>query len=126
MGQIVDWRGRPISSANERNEMRRGEQVEAFSLPDGAVISKTASLALHNRIANDTRLRERLEVAARMTGRRSLHLALLDRSNKNVTRSVEEAIVRNLDHGEKIQNQRAERGDAPRTKAAHENLKTGT
>lgn len=120
---LVDFRGRPISSANERNEARRGDQVDAYALPNGAIVSKVASFALHNRIKNDTLLRERLETAARMTGRTTLHLDLLRHGNKHATATVEKAIEKNLEFGEKIQSQRIADKAIPETKAGYENLK---
>jgi hypothetical protein len=61
-----------------------------------------------------------------MTGRESLHLALLRRDNKAVDGTVEKAIVKNLEFGEKIQSQRIAEKAIPETKAAYDNLKTGT
>ncbi len=121
MSQLVDWRGRPISSESERNEYRRGEQVAAFELPDGAIVSKGASMALHHKIRDDAQLRERLETAARMTGRRSLHLALCDRDNKHRTAAVEAAVEKNLEFGEAIQRERIKTDTTiPATKAGYD------
>jgi hypothetical protein len=113
---ILDSRGRPTSSA------RRGEQIEGFQLPDGAIVSKRISMDLHNRIANDSALRERLEVAQRMTKRKILHLSLLDRTNKSATANVDEAIIKNLSAGEELQRHRTQTEKLTKSEKAYEAL----
>jgi hypothetical protein len=117
---LVDLAGRPLVSQESR---AHGEQVDALELPNGAIVSKRFSMAFHERIKNDTVLRERLETAQRMTGRKILHLSLLDRNNKNVTAEVESAIEKNLDFGEKIQRDRIKTEKLPESEKAYENLK---
>jgi hypothetical protein len=116
---LIGLDGRPLSDA------RRGEQVDGYSLPDGAVVCKAASLALHQRIKDNVGgLRERLEAAQRMTGRKILHLSLLDHNNKNVNSGVDSAIEKNLDFGEKIQRSRVKSEKLKHSGRAYANLKT--
>lgn len=120
MFMILDSHGRPTSS--EWVNGRRGDQVEGFQLPDGAIVSKRISMDLHNRIANDSNLREKLEVAQRMTGRKILHLSLMDRTNKNSTAQINEAIKKNLDVGEDLQRLRAKTEKLTKSEKAYEEI----
>jgi hypothetical protein len=115
---ILDSHGNPTSS--EWVNGRKGDQVEGFQLPDGAIVSKKISMDIHKRIQNDSTLRERLEIAQRMTGRKILHLSLLDHSNKNVNASVNKAIEKNLDVGEEIQRHRANTENLTQSEKAYE------
>ncbi len=137
---LVDLQGRPLSSQSS-NAMRNGAMVEGFSLPGGTVVSRRASMALHQRIQNDTTLRERIEQADKdqlamrrrawlANGKRgpepkleeSLHLAMVRRGNKEMTPAVQAAIERNLDFGETIQRKRNENENITEGKAAYERL----
>jgi hypothetical protein len=117
MSQLFDWRGVPIKS------QRRDEQIDGFQLPNGAIVSKSASFDLHNRIKNDPLLRERLEVAQRMTGRKILHLSLLEHGNKNVTAELSKAIEKNLDFGEKVQKERIKTENLKESEKAYVKIK---
>jgi hypothetical protein len=86
--------------------MRKGMQVEAFQLPKGAIISAEKSREFHNRLMNDSVLRERLETADRMTGTKSLCLAILERGE--MSESTKRNLQKNLEFGEKIIRQRVE------------------
>jgi hypothetical protein len=115
---LIGLDGHPLNSA------RRDEQVDGYSLPDGAVVCKSASLALHQRIKDNVGgLRERLEAAQRMTGRKILHLSLLDHNNKNVNAGVDSAIEKNLDFGEKIQRTRVKSEKLNKSGEGYEKLK---
>lgn len=115
---LIGLDGRPLNSA------RRDEQVDGYTLPDGAVICKAASLALHQQIKdNKNGIRDRLEAAQRMTRRKILHLSLMDKNNKHVTGDVESAIVKNLDFGEKIQRNRVKTEKLKHSGAGYENIK---
>jgi hypothetical protein len=119
MAYLVDWRGRPIQSKQTRDE-----QIDGFQLPNGAVVSKSASFDLHNRIRNDAGLRERLETAQRMTGRKILHLSLMERGNKNVTDDLFRTIEKNADFGEKVMRERVKNENLKESEKGYENLKT--
>ena len=114
---LIGLDGRPLNSA------RHGEQVDGYTLPDGAIVCKKASLDLHDRIKNNAKLREDLESAQRMTGRKIRHLSLLDKNNKNVNGDVETAIEKNLDFGEKIQRDRVKKEKLNKSGEAYEKLK---
>ena len=117
---ILDSRGRLTSSA--RVNGRQGDQVDGFQLPDGAIVSKRFSMDFHNRIANDSGLRERLETAQRMTKKKILHLSLLDRTNKAATANVDDAIIKNLDVGEELQRHRIKTEKLTKSEKAYEAL----
>jgi hypothetical protein len=119
MAYLVDWRGRPITSRQPRDE-----QIDGFQLPDGAVVSKSASFDLHKRIQNDTTLRERLETAQRMTGRKILHLSFMERGNKNITADLFKTIEKNADFGEKVMQKRIKDENLKESDKAYEKLKT--
>jgi len=119
MAHLVDWRGRPIQSKQTREE-----QIDGFQLPDGAIVSKSASFDLHNRIKNDAGLRERLETAQRMTSRKILHLSLLDRNNKNVTDDLFRTIEKNADFGENVMRKRIKDENLKESDKGYEKLKT--
>jgi hypothetical protein len=119
MAYLVDWRGRPITSKQTREE-----QIDGFQLPDGAVVSKTASFALHNRIRNDAGLRERLETAQRMTGRKILHLSLIDRNNKNITDNLFRTIEKNAEFGENVMRKRVKEENLKESEKGYEKFKT--
>lgn len=122
---ILDAHGRPTSS--EWVNGRRGDQVDGFQLPDGAIVSKRISMDLHERIKNDSKLRERIEVAQRMTKSKILHLSLLDNTNKHATGSVDDAIKANLDVGEELQRHRTNTEKLTKSEKAYEALPvTGT
>jgi hypothetical protein len=121
---ILNRYGNPIGTG------RYGEQIDGFQLPDGAVICKTASLALHRRIQNDPILRERLETAQKIIREKTgnpkfsfLHLELLKHENKNITPEVTKAIEKNLDFGEKIQRQRIDNEKLKESGKGYENIK---
>jgi hypothetical protein len=120
---LVDPRGRPIgSAAHGFVNGRRGEQVDGFQLPSGAIVSEAFSRDFHNRIKNDPILRERLETAARMTGKESLHLAALRNDSEFKAKQVEEAIFKNLREGEKVQRARAKSENLTESKEAYAKL----
>lgn len=123
MAQLVDYRGNPITSASLNSDGRRGERIEAYSLPDGAVVSAMASHALLNTIRNDTKLRERLETAARMTGRTTLALELCRPGNKEITPALEAALEKNMQFGEAIHNHRIRAEKLEESDRAYANLK---
>jgi hypothetical protein len=81
-------------------------QVDGYSLPDGYVVSAKASMGLHNRIQNDSVLRERIEAADRMTGTESIHLAMLRHDHKKPSKQTEAALLKNQQFGEKIMKKR--------------------
>ncbi len=120
---LYDYRGQPVTSESLNSPGRRGERVEAYSLPDGAVVSAAASRALLNKIKNDTLLRERLETAARMTGRRTLALELCRNGNKELTPAVEQALEKNMQFGESIHNQRIRAEKLAESEKGYANLK---
>jgi hypothetical protein len=121
---VLNRYGNPIGTG------RYGEQVDGFQLPDGAVISKKASFALHQRIKNDSILRERLETAQNTIRQKTgnpnfefLHLSLLKHENKNITAEVSKAIEKNLDFGEAIQRQRIDTEKLKESGKGYENIK---
>jgi hypothetical protein len=103
---ILGLNGKPLVIEKPNTAMRKGMQVEMFQLPKGAIVSKQLSREFHNRLQNDARLRERLETADRMTGTKSLCLALMERGE--MSEGTKRAIEQNLDFGEKILRQRVE------------------
>lgn len=117
---ILDYAGNPITSINDAPG-RRGMQVDGFQLPDGAIVSREKSFRLHNNIKNNTLLRERLEVASRMTGRTAIHLSMLRPSVYGMSADVERAIVKNVEFGEKIQHRRVEEEKLKESGKAYEN-----
>jgi hypothetical protein len=64
-----------------------------------------------------------LETAQRMTGKKILHLSLLDKTNKNITPQVEKAIEKNLEFGENIQRQRINLENLKESGKGYENIK---
>lgn len=74
-------------------------QLNASDLPDGAVIDMDRSKVLHEKIRNNTKLRERIETAQRMTGNKALHLLML--APGQMPESVKRALVKNQVWGQK-------------------------
>lgn len=103
---ILDHNGRPYQEPS--NSTRRGMQVDGCALPDGVIVSMKKSLELHNKIKTDSRLRERIEAADRMTGTESIHLALLRRTDKTtgMDNQIEKDLVKNQEFGETVQRKR--------------------
>lgn len=118
--------------SGEAAGVRHGLQVDAYSLPNGAIISKRLSMDIHNKIKNNARLRENIETAQKMvlakkiqawimggmigkkpTMQETIHLAMLRRENKEMTNEVRDNIDRNMSFGENIQNKRKGEGSKP-------------
>jgi hypothetical protein len=105
--------------------IRRGAKIDGYALPNGCIISAKLSRDLHNRIKNDSRLRERIEgaqklvharrvqrwIAGGMVGKKPLmmetiQMAMLRHDNKEMNTDVRNAIDKNMAFGEKIQQQK--------------------
>jgi hypothetical protein len=100
--------GRPITVHKpNKPAMRRGNQVNVFELPPGAVISQKLSQKLHNMIRNNSKLREDIEAADRATGTRTLHLEVM-RPGHDMSPNVEKALMNNQISGEMIMRERTQ------------------
>lgn len=101
---ILGANGQPVSSQDSLGGGRKGNQVDVFSLPDGAIVSKERSFALHNKIKNNSVLRERIEAAQRQTGAKVLHLSMMQRGE--MAPDTQRALIKHTEHGEKIMQKR--------------------
>jgi hypothetical protein len=91
--------------------------MDAYSIPDGAMVSVEASKAMHRRIRDDSALREKLLIAQKMTGKTLLHIAMLRKEDANHT-----DLMKNQAFAENIMKKRiTEEGkDLERSKEAYE------
>jgi hypothetical protein len=108
--------------------IRKSMQVDAYDLPDGAIVSKAMSIVIHNKIANDTLLRERLEQAQRERNARFpkrkgniLHLAMLKRGEMSTR--TQEALVKNAEFGEKVARKRMSAENLKQSARGYEGIK---
>lgn len=109
--------------SGEAAGVRRGSQVDAFEVK--AKQNMRVSFDLHNRIKNDTMLRERIAQAdkeqlafltrqwyangchgSRPVMQETLHLSVLRHDKKAPTKEIEKGIVNNMKFGEQITNKR--------------------
>jgi hypothetical protein len=71
---------------------RRGNKMDAYSVPNGAMVSVEASKGFSKEIRDNSVLREKLEKAQRMTGKTLLHMAMLrknDADDKDLLKNTE-------------------------------------
>ena len=114
---ILDAQGRPIRKVAAPNTTeRKGMQFDAYSLPDGAIVDLDKSKEFQNRLRNDVALRERIEVADRMVGTKTLHLAVLQRGE--MSSNVEKALISNQKFAQKIMEKRTKEENLKRSKVA--------
>lgn len=102
--------GAPLRKAPTPNKtgMRRGNQVNGFELPEGAVVSHALSMKLHNMIRDNAKLREDIEKADKITGTETLHLAAMRRKN-GMTDKIAQALMSNQIAGEMIMRERVKK-----------------
>jgi hypothetical protein len=111
--------------SGEAAGVRHGHQVDGYAMPNGCIVSAKFTRDFHNRIKNDSRLRERIEsaqklshakrvqkwIAGGMVGKKptmqeTIHLAMLRNNNPEMTNEVRTAIEKNVEHGEKVMRKR--------------------
>jgi len=94
--------GRPIRKVSAPfGGMRRGMQVDAIALANtGAKVSPEFSRQFQNKLRNNAELRERIERADKMTGTKTLHLAMIERGE--MSNKTEDTLMVNQKFGEKI------------------------
>jgi hypothetical protein len=119
---ILNQYGRPVSGSRDWRHGRRGDQVDGFQMSNGAVVSEKASLSLHDRIASDSNLRDRIESAQKMTGKETLHMALIRHGDRNKKTNIDEIIKTNVRAGEKVVRARAENENLTESKKAYEKI----
>ena len=120
---ILNQYGRQVTSSHRGwQNGRHGEQMDGFQMANGAVVSERASMDLHRRIENDSVLRERIETAQKMTGKETLHMALIRHGNKNKQTNIDEIIKTNVRAGEKVLHVRAESEKLTESKKAYEKV----
>jgi hypothetical protein len=105
---LLDAKGRPTSSG-----ARRGMQLDAFQ--QHGLTSINITLAMQNKLRNDTKFRERVELAQKIRKEKYhktgevLHLALLKRGG--MESKTERALIDNQKFGEKIIRKRIKDND---------------
>jgi hypothetical protein len=107
--------GLPVSSQNSEAPVRTGMQFDAFQLPNGAIISSKISKDFRNKIQNNTELRERLEKAQRMTGRKLIALDM-QRNNKGMNDDTRKVLEKNQSFGEKVMKKRIKNENLSKSK----------
>jgi hypothetical protein len=101
---LYDAQGREISSK------RHGMQADAYDIPNGAIVSEEITLAMQNKMRNDAKFRERIELAQKIRHQKFkkpgklLHLALMQNGEMNA--ATEAALLANQKFGEKIMRER--------------------
>jgi hypothetical protein len=119
---LYDAHNRPI----ERTGMH-GMQADAFQQPAGAIVSVEITRALQNKIRNDTKFRERIELAQKIVHKKFkkkgklLHLAMLKR--EDMERGVEDSLIKNQAFGEKVLRERAKNENLTETDKGYEQAK---
>lgn len=116
---ILDSRGRPIST---NSPIRRGINCDGYELPNGAIISTRISNDFRQSIQNNTKLREALETAQRMTGKTLIALDM-QRNSKGMDGATRETLVKNQEFGEKVMKKRvAEEKNLTESKKGYETI----
>lgn len=134
---ILNAQGQPVSSSSVRN----GNQVDAFQLPDGTIISAKAAKIMIEKARNDTVFRERLERADKEQYEFRLRrwwqngcpghaprkeenwiLAFLRRDNNEFTAEIQDKLIKNQEFGEKIMRQRTQNEGLKESEKGYEKL----
>lgn len=115
---IVDCNGRPIST---NSPIRRGINCDGYELPNGAIISTRISNDFRKSIQNNTKLREALETAQRMTGKTLIALDM-QRNSKGMDDSTRNTLIKNQEFGEKVMMKRVEEENLTESKKGYETI----
>lgn len=109
---VLDISGRPIRSHG---------RIDGFQLPDGAIVSARITLDIHNRIKNNSVLREKLEQAQRFTGRKLIHLDLLRAGERGgIDKDKADYMIRDQAIAEDIMHERIDKEDLATSGKAYE------
>jgi hypothetical protein len=112
---LLDANGMPIETS-----ARRGTMIDAYQMPDGAIVDMARSMRLHQMIRdNKNGLRDKIaqadKEAAEMLARRgigdgrvkeSLHLAVLRHDKDKPDEKLIDTLQNNMAFGEKVQQKR--------------------
>jgi hypothetical protein len=118
---ILNQYGRPAKRSLTWDGGRRGDQTDAFQMANGAIVSESASLALHRKIVSDPVLRDRIESAQKIVGKETLHMALIRRDTSKKS-NIEEIIKTNVRAGETVIRERAQNENLTESKKAYEKI----
>lgn len=100
---LYDHRGQPIKPVAPNSAVRNGIRVDSSNLPSCAKINLDASITLSRKLRNDSRFRELVEKADKITGTRTMHLDMIaPRPDIGMTNKTTSILEKNQKFGEKV------------------------